>query len=181
MPELNEIIEACKGGNRLAQRQLYELYKGKMFAMCLRYAGSREDAEDMLQDGFVQVFKDLHQFRFQGSFEGWMRRVVLNAVLQSLRRKKSLIQTGPLDQWHETEYTEDDTSDLFTEDMVKIVLHFMQQMPAGFRTVLNLYVLEGFTHEQIGQILGISAGTSKSQLSRAKACLKAMLEKRLTS
>ncbi|MBK6621311.1 MAG: sigma-70 family RNA polymerase sigma factor [Saprospirales bacterium] len=89
MQDLNEILEACKRGERLAQRQLYEKYKGRMFAVCLRYADKREDAEDMLQEGFIQVFKDLSQFKMLGSFEGWMRKVVVNVALQYIRQKRN--------------------------------------------------------------------------------------------
>lgn len=181
MPELNEILEACKRGERLAQRQLYEKYKGKMFAVCLRYADKREDAEDMLQEGFIQVFKDLGQFRMLGSFEGWMRKVIVNVALQYIRRQKRNPQTSTLEHWDDLDYAEELDDNVFSEDMIKIVLHYIQKMPTGFRTVLNLYVLEGYSHEQIGQMLGISVGTSKSQLSRAKVYLKNMLDKSLAS
>ncbi|MCB9284693.1 MAG: sigma-70 family RNA polymerase sigma factor [Lewinellaceae bacterium] len=179
MPELNEILEGCKRGERLAQRQLYDLYKGKLFSLCLRYADSREDAEDMLQEGFVQIFKDLHQFKMQGSLEGWMKKVVLHVALQYLRRQKRNVQTRELGIWDELNVAEEAEDLPFSEDMVKLVLHFVHKMPAGFRTVLNLYIMEGYTHEQIGEALGISAGTSKSQLSRAKAYLKKMLDRSL--
>ncbi|MBK7407312.1 MAG: RNA polymerase sigma factor [Saprospirales bacterium] len=180
MPELNDILEACKRGERLAQRQLYDLYKGKLFAVCLRYADNRQDAEDMLQEGFIQVFKDLHQYKMLGSFEGWMRKVVLNVSLQYLRRQKRQVPTSELGQSEEPDSDQEDQS-LFSEDMVQLVLQYIQKMPAGFRTVLNLYVMEGYTHEQIAQTLGISEGTSKSQLSRAKVYLKNMLDKALAS
>ena len=149
--------------------------------MCLRYADNREDAEDMLQEGFVQVFKDLHQYKMLGSFEGWMRKVVLNVALQYIRRQKRNPQTGALELWDESGLMEESDPNLFSEDMVKIMLHHIQKMPPGFRAVLNLYVLEGYTHEQIAQTMGISAGTSKSQLSRAKVYLKKMLDKSLAS
>ncbi len=152
-----------------------------MFAVCLRYADKREDAEDMLQEGFVQVFKDLSQFKMLGSFEGWMRKVVVNVALQYIRRQKRNPQTSTFEHWDELDYAEELDENLFSEDMIKIVLYYIQKMPTGFRTVLNLYVLEGYSHEQIGQMLGISVGTSKSQLSRAKVYLKNMLDKSLAS
>ena len=180
LSELNEILEACKRGERLAQRQLYEKYKGRMFALCLRYADNREDAEDMLQEGFVQIFKDLHQYRMLGSLEGWMRKVVLNVALQYIRKQKRHPQTATLEHWEDAAYVEGEEDDsLFSEDMIKTVLHFIQKMPPGFRAVINLYIVEGYTHENIAQTLGISVGTSKSQLSRAKVYLKKMLEKSL--
>ena len=179
MPELNEILEGCKRGERLAQRQLYEQYKGKLFSLCLRYADNREDAEDMLQEGFVQIFKDLHQFKMLGSLEGWMRKVVLHVVLQYLRRQKRNVATRELGAWDGLSIAEEEEITPFSENTVQLALHFIQQMPAGFRTVLNLYVMEGYTHEQIAETLGISVGTSKSQLSRAKVYLKKMLDRSL--
>lgn len=179
LTDLQHIIEASKRGDELAQRYLYDLFKGRFFAMCLRYADNRADAEDMLQEGFIQVFKDLHQYRESGSFEGWARKVVLNVALQFLRRKKRDITQGRLDNWDELNYAVEEGGDFFSEDLIKTALHYFHTMPLGFRTVLNLYVIEGFSHEQIAQTLGISVGTSKSQLSRAKAYLKNMLDKSL--
>lgn len=158
------------------------MYKGRMFAVCLRYADCREDAEDMLQEGFVQVFKDLSQFKMLGSFEGWMRKVVLNVALQYIRRKKRSPQTWHTEDWERLDAAEEEPAiDLFSEDMIQTALLLLQKMPAGFRTVLNMYILDGFTHDQIAQTLGISVGTSKSQLSRAKVYLKSMLDKSLAS
>ena len=168
-------------GDRLAQRQLYERFKGKLFSLCLRYADSREDAEDMLQEGFVQIFKDLHQFQMLGSLEGWMRKVVLRVVLQNLRRQKRQVLTQELNSWNEHFSHEETDEATVPENMIHLVLHFMQKMPVGFRTVLNLYIMEGYTHEQIAETLGITAGTSKSQLSRAKVYLKNLLDKTLAS
>lgn len=147
--------------------------------MCLRYADSREDAEDMLQEGFIQVFKDLHQYKETGSFEGWARKVVLNVALQFLRKKKRDVTPGRMAYWEELNLPDVTEPDLYSDDLIKIALHHFHAMPPGFRTVLNLHVMEGFSHEQIAQTLGISVGTSKSQLSRAKAYLKNMLEKNL--
>lgn len=152
-----------------------------MFAMCLRYADNREDAEDMLQEGFIQVFRDLHQYKETGSFEGWVRKVVLNVALQFLRKKRRDINPGRMDRWDEANYADEEDPGLYSDDLIKIALHYFHTMPPGFRTVLNLHVIEGFSHEQIAQTLGISVGTSKSQLSRAKAYLKNMLEKNLAS
>lgn len=147
--------------------------------MCLRYADNREDAQDMLQEGFIQVFKDLHQYKETGSFEGWARKVVLNVALQFLRRKKRDVAPGRMEHWDDLNYAGEEESGFFTEDLIQSALHYFHNMPPGFRTVLNLYVIEGFSHEQIAQTLGISVGTSKSQLSRAKAYLKNMLDKSL--
>ena len=172
------ILARCKNGERIAQQQLYEHFKGKMFAVCLRYANSRQDAEDALQEGFVKVFRDLHQFRGEGSFEGWMRRVIVNVALQNLRKQKGGLQFTELEN---VEYKLGDADDSVFEESEKAaaLIKLMQKMPTGFRTVLNLYVMEDYSHQQIADELGISVGTSKSQLNRAKAFLKNLLEKNL--
>jgi len=173
------ILERCKSGDRQAQRQLYEHFSGKMFAVCLRYANSRHDAEDVLQEGFVKVYRDLHQFRGEGSFEGWMRRVIVNVALQNLRKQKGGLQFTELEN---VDYKLSDTDDSVFDENEKgaALIKLMHKMPTGFRTVLNLYVLEDYSHQEIADELGISVGTSKSQLNRAKAYLKGLLEKSLT-
>lgn len=144
--------------------------------VCLRYADTREDAEDILQEGFVKVFRDLHQFKDQGSLEGWIRRVIVNVALQYLKKKhrwKLKNEEAELDWWEET------AIDDFKKQRIEMVLKAMQEMPPGFRMVLNLYILEGYRHKEIAEMLEISVGTSKSQLNRAKAFLKNKIEKSL--
>lgn len=150
-----------------------------MFGVCLRYAHSREDAEDILHDGFISVFRDIHQFKNEGPIEGWVRKVILNTALQHLRKQsKSIFQSLEDNQWSaEHEVTEEEHFE--KEKLIKIMLESMQNMPTGFRTVLNLYIMEGYTHDQIAQTLGISSGTSKSQLKRAKDHLRSVLSKTL--
>ncbi|MCU0347826.1 MAG: RNA polymerase sigma factor [Saprospiraceae bacterium] len=172
------ILARCRNGERMAQQQLYEHFKGKMFAVCLRYANSRHDAEDVLQEGFVKVFRDLHQFRGEGSFEGWMRRVIVNVALQHLRKQKGGLQFTELENV-EYRLTDADESVFDENEKGAALIKLMQKMPTGFRTVLNLYVLEEFSHQEIADQMGISVGTSKSQLNRAKAYLKGLLEKNL--
>ncbi len=172
------ILARCKNGERIAQQQLYEHFKGKMFAVCLRYANSRQDAEDALQEGFVKVFRDLHQFRGEGSFEGWLRRVIVHVALQHLRKQKGGLQFSELET---VAYKLSDMEDSVFDESEKAtaLIKLMQKMPTGFRTVLNLYVLEDYSHQQVADELGITVGTSKSQLNRAKAFLKNLLEKNL--
>ncbi len=173
----HEILESCKQGNRKAQRIFYERFKSKMFVVCLRYANSREDAEDVLQEGFVKVFRDLHQFKGIGSLEGWIRKVILNVALDNLRKQKKLLPTYELNDW-DAGTTEEEI--VFEEGATRGLIKLMHKLPTGFRTVLNLYVLEGYTHPQIAEELGISIGTSKSQLNRAKKYMRSLLEKNLT-
>ena len=179
MPEFQpDILDACRSGDRFAQRRLYEHFKGKMFVVCLRYANNRQDAEDILQEGFVKVFRDLHQYKGAGSLEGWIRKVMLNTALQYIRQQKSLLNTVDFDQ-QAFQIREDDSPEDDNLEMARLLLRLMHEMPPGFRTVLNLYILEGFSHQEIADELQISVGTSKSQLNRAKAFLKGLLEKSL--
>lgn len=147
--------------------------------MCIRYARTREDAEDILHDGFITVFKDFPQYNGSGPVEGWVRKVILNTALQYIRKQSKNIfihhedhMNSIADDWNE--------QDLFDkESLIHSMLITMQHMPVGFRTVLNLYVIEGYSHEQIGIQLGISIGTSKSQLSRAKEFIRNALAQTL--
>ncbi|MDX1942416.1 MAG: sigma-70 family RNA polymerase sigma factor [Saprospiraceae bacterium] len=173
----HDILEACKHGDRIAQKQFYERFKDKMFVLCLRYANSREDAEDLLQEGFITVFRDLHQYKGVGNLEGWVRKVILNIALQYIRRQKHLFQMIELEDVAHRLQSE---HDFIEEDTTRNLIRIMQQLPPGFRTVLNLYVLEDYSHEQIAKELGISVGTSKSQLNRAKCVMRALVEKSLT-
>jgi RNA polymerase sigma factor (sigma-70 family) len=172
------ILEACKKGDRLAQKQLYDCYKGKLFATCLRYARSREDAEDIFQDGFVQIYKDLYQYNGVGNLEGWLRKVMVNTALQHLRKQKNALQTVEFDGQEYAEETDDFQMD---EQQAKNLIRILHLLPPGFRAVFNLYVLEGYTHPEIAEILDISVGTSKSQLMRAKAAFRKLLENSLIS
>lgn len=178
MTEHHPIVKACISGDRQAQRQLYEQMKDKMFVLALRYADNRQDAEDILQEGFVKVFRDLHQYKGLGSLEGWIRKVILNVALKHIKQKRRDFFIEPIG---ENDFKDEiETESFFSDDLIKNVLAMMQQMPAGFRTVLNLYILEGYSHQQIAAELNISVGTSKSQFSRAKQHLRALLDKSLT-
>jgi RNA polymerase sigma-70 factor (ECF subfamily) len=171
-------LQACLQGDRLAQKHFFDCFKGKMFALCLRYTNSREDAEDVLQEGFVKVFRDLNQYTGAGNFEGWVRKVFVNTALQYLQRqKKSLITTALEGQ----DFPDEPESFLADEPPAKNMTRILQQLPTGFRTIFNLYVLEGYSHPEIAEILDISVGTSKSQLLRAKAHFRKLLESSLTT
>ncbi len=175
------VIDGCRQGRREDQQSVYTELKGKMFGLCMRYAHSREDAEDILHDGFIAVFRDIGQYKGEGPVEAWIRKVILNTALQHLRKQQKNIfhyqdptelNSSDADHWNEQDHFD-------KEDMIKTMLSTMQTMPTGFRTVLNLYVIEGLSHDQIAQTLGISSGTSKSQLSRAKDYLRNALAKTL--
>ena len=173
-PNLND----CINGDRRAQKAFFERYKGKMFALCLRYANAREDAEDMLQEGFVKVFRDLHQYSGVGNLEGWVRKVMVNTALQHLQRQKKELITVDIENIDLPDESDVyDPNEVPAQNLIKI----LQLLPVGFRTVFNLHVLEGRTHPEIAEILGISVGTSKSQLLRAKAHFRQLLENSLTA
>lgn len=157
------------------QRELYERYSAKMFGVCLRYAGSTEEAEDILQEGFIKVFRKIGSYRGEGSFEGWIRRIFVNTAIEQFRRKTYM---QPITEREENSVEATYLSvldNLAEKDIVKLV----QQLSPGYRTVFNMYVVEGYTHRQIAESLGISEGTSKSQLSRAKIILQDLVKKHI--
>jgi RNA polymerase sigma-70 factor (ECF subfamily) len=150
-----------------------------MFALCLRYANSREDAEDVLQEGFIKVFRDLHQYSGAGNLEGWVRRVFVHTALQHLQQKKKDLLHFDL----EGRDVADESPEPFfgDEPPARNMIRILQQLPPGFRTIFNLHILEGYSHPEIADMLGISVGTSKSQLLRAKAHFRKLLEGSLMS
>jgi RNA polymerase sigma factor (sigma-70 family) len=167
----SDLIVGCLNGNRRMQEVLYQRYSPRMYAVCLRYAGSAEEAQDVLQEGFIKVFKKMDSYRGDGSFEGWMRRVFVNTAIEHFRRKRYLMPvTEKEENSIEGKYTSA-LDDLAAKDIMALV----QELSPGYRTVFNMYVVEGYTHKEIADLLGISEGTSKSQLSRAKVILQDMV------
>jgi RNA polymerase sigma factor (sigma-70 family) len=170
----HHLVRGCLRGERQQQEALYERYKVPMFRLCLRYARDRAGAEDLLQEGFVKVFGDLHQYSFQGALGGWVRRVILNVALQHVRKQQRMFPVAEVDVYANNIPSGDDIiAHLNAEALTK----FIQQLPPGYQAVFNLYVVEGYPHKEIAEMLGIDVGTSKSQLSKAKAALRGMLER----
>lgn len=167
----SDLIRGCIEGDRRTQEELYRRFAPKMYAVCLRYAGDTDDAQDILQDGFVKVYKNLDRFRGEGSFEGWVRRIFVNTSIEHLRRKTHLKPIAEKEE-NTIPYKENTVLDNLGE---KDILKLVRQLSPGYRTVFNMYVVEGFTHREIGDILGISEGTSKSQLARARMILQDMV------
>jgi RNA polymerase sigma-70 factor (ECF subfamily) len=165
------LLEDCRKGDRKAQRDVYEKYSGLMFSVCRRYISEPEAAEDVLVCGFMKVFSKIDQFKSEGSFEGWVRRIMVNESLTYIRKNKSLYMQVEIENAErEPDYSQ--LSDhLEEEDLMKMI----NRLPAGYRTVFNLYAIEGFSHKEIAEQLGISENTSKSQLSRARAHLQKLL------
>jgi len=164
---LEELIIRCKKHDAKAQEELYNRYKRILFAICLKYAPNIDEAEDNLQDSFVTIFRKIDQFSGKGSFEGWMKRITINTVLQTYRKNKTLRIVDEA-QIEESEENEIEDQDIPLEFLLKIV----QDLPNQYRIVFSMYVLDGFSHKEIGKMLDISEGTSKSNLARAKAILR---------
>lgn len=170
----SDLIDGCIHGDSKMQRALYDRFASTMYGVCLRYAGNTNDADDILQEGFIKVYNNIHKFRREGSFEGWIRRIFINTCIEHFRKKT---KSYNISEVHENTVEDADISALDTlaaKDLVKVI----NELSPGYKTVFNLYVVEGYTHREIGDMLGISEGTSKSQLARAKATLKKMLETR---
>ncbi|UEG48524.1 RNA polymerase sigma factor [Ferruginibacter lapsinanis] len=173
----SDLIRECITGNRKMQELLYNRFSSKMYAVCLRYCSNSDDAQDLLQEGFVKVFNNLEKYRGDGSFEGWIRRIFVNTSIEYFRRKVTLTTVT---ETQETAIQDKDWNAL--ESMAeKDIIKMIQQLSPGYRQVLNMYVIEGYSHKEISEILGISEGTSKSQLARAKVILKKMIETRTTT
>jgi RNA polymerase sigma factor (sigma-70 family) len=166
--EEDRMVKGCVKGQPQHQEALYNKYYRKMFGVCLRYAPDRETAEDILQDSFVKVFKNIGSYEGKGSLEGWIRRVVVNTALELLRKKASMYPVVDLEQAVQTDGGWDIVSTLSEQEILKMV----QALPVGYRTVFNLYAIEGYSHKEIAEQLNISEGTSKSQLARARQTLQ---------
>ncbi|MCB9231868.1 MAG: RNA polymerase sigma factor [Bacteroidia bacterium] len=169
-----KLVKECVRGNPAAQRQLYEDYGGKMYSLCLRYAKNEQLAQDILQDGFIRVYEKLDQFRNEGSLEGWIRRLMVNVAIRACQRQARLYVVTDLEEaTHEAGPEQVEGS--FAEQEL---LEMIRDLPDGFRLVFNMYAIEGYSHQEIANELGISEGTSKSQLSRARQSLQKMIEER---
>ena len=174
MDEL-QLIEGCRKGDRLAQKELYEKYSRRMMGVCLRYVGDREMARDLLQDGFVKVFLSIDSYSGLGSFEGWMRKIFVNCALEHLRKADVLRDASDLDYSSEQIQSDDSIlSDISAGELLEMV----QKLPEGFRFVFNMFVIEGYSHKEIGEMLHITESSSRSQLTRARQMLRKMIERR---
>lgn len=168
--ELKSLIKRCKNNEIDAQEQLYRLYSRKLFGLCLKYSNSYDQAQDNLQDGFMTIFDKIAQYEHKGSFEGWMKRIVINTALKKHRNNKTY---GLLNE----EMIEDTDLEVEHNDLdLKFLLGCIQQLPDRYRQVFSLYVLDDFSHRDIADMLQISEGTSKSNLARARMILKDKIE-----
>lgn len=173
MTDYSKLIERCLKNEARAQKQLYEEFVEQMLGVCYRYTKSLADAEDILQEGFIKVFKNLHQFKFQGEFGGWIRRIMVTTAINYLKR--SIHYQQDLLYLEESLHPISDQNpevNIQTKDLVELI----RQLPTGYQTVFNLFAVEGFTHAEIGKILGMKENTSRSQYMRARNLLIKWME-----
>ncbi|MFM7638562.1 MAG: RNA polymerase sigma factor [Bacteroidota bacterium] len=171
-PKLQELLRACLAGDRKAQQSLYQQFAPVIYAICVRYMGVTDEAKDMLQETMVKFFQKSNEFRFQGSLEGWVKRIAVNTCLDQIKRNKAKYASS-LDEAYELAGDVNATQPLETKDLLRLV----SSLPDGYRAVFNMYAIEGFSHAEIGEVLGISENTSKSQLFKARKWLQAKVER----
>ena len=171
---LKELIDKCKKGDRKAQEQLYRQYSNILFGICLKYSRNKTEAEDSLHDSFMTIFEKIGQYKSKGSFEGWIKRITINTVLQKYRKEEYLkVVSDNVEEEVEVE-------SVYTDIGLQTLLKYIQELPNKYRMTFNLYVLDGYSHKEISSILGTSTGTSKSNLARARMILKEKIENKTT-
>ena len=168
------LIKQCIDGNSTSQELLYRRFASKMLGVCMRYSNSRMEAEDILQEGFIKIFNNLSKFQFSGSLEGWIRRIMVNTALSYYKANIKYIQSIEYDSACCEEISKSDILDsINTEELLKLI----QTMPEGYKMVFNMFAIEGYSHKEISDLMGISENTSKSQLSRARVYLQERIKK----
>lgn len=173
MQESNDLLEGCKRNNRDAQKKLYAKHSVKLMGICMRYTRNKSDAEDLLQEVFVKIFKQIKKFKGTGSFEGWLCRIAVNTAITNYHKNKVHKDTGNVDDYSDQLFDYETITDkLSTNELLEVI----NRLPEIYKVVFNLYAIEGYTHKEIAEQLNISEGTSKSQLSRARKLLQNMLQ-----
>ncbi|MCO6494183.1 MAG: sigma-70 family RNA polymerase sigma factor [Bacteroidetes bacterium] len=165
--EEKDLVLKCLQGDAASQKKLFDIYSAKMYAVCLRYASDTELAKDFLQEGFIRVFQKLGQFRFEGSFEGWIRRVFVTTALEYCRKQVKSVEEIGIEYYENLGYDNKIPENLNMKDLLKLI----SSLPTGYRTVFNLFVIEGYSHQEIAKELDISENTSKTQLRKARLFL----------
>jgi RNA polymerase sigma factor (sigma-70 family) len=169
------ILQGCLKNLATAQRELYNRYSPKMLAVCYRFAHNREDAEDMLQEGFIKVFSQIHTFQSKGAFEGWIRRIIVHTCINNLKKNKRFNESLDIVHAHGVQVREESVPSIV---QAKQIVECIRILPIGYRTVLNLYAIEGYSHKEIADMLDIEESTSRSQYTRAKQMLEDILIKK---
>ncbi len=170
MTDIKNIISGCLKGNRKDQEILYRRHAAKLYAVCLQYSGNDDEARDILQEGFIKIFENLGHYKYEGSFEGWIRRIIVNTALEKFRCKHNLYRVDDIDTIPEPDAEPDneDYSGLEAGDLLEII----RELPPKYRMVFNLFAIEGYSHKEISRMVNISEGTSKSNLARARIILQ---------
>ncbi len=169
------ILVGCLNNDPSAQRELYNRYSPKMLSVCYRFGNSREDAEDMLQEGFIKIFTQIHTFQNKGAFEGWIRRIIVHTCINFLKKNKKFSNSIDLDQ---ADYLEVKEETMPSVMQARQIIECIRLLPVGYKTVLNLYAMEGYSHKEIADMLDIEESTSRSQYTRAKVMLEGILIKK---
>lgn len=177
--EEERLVKGCREGNRLAQKEVFQKLFPRLLPLCMRYSRNGDEARDILQNGFVKVFKNMEAYKGDGSFEGWVKRIVINTAIDNYRRKKvksEIIDSDLTDRLGEKLEDENDEAAAYEQIPVSAVMEAVQRLSPAYKTVFNLYVVEGYNHIEIAEMLDISVGTSKSNLSKARLNLRKMLQ-----
>ena len=176
--QTKNLIEGCQSGDSKAQQKLFEQYFGFLLGVCLRYTSDREEAKDMLQEGFVKIFNNIHKFNYSGQLENWMKKIMVNTAIDRYRKKMHDPYIQDIESVTNEPYEQEKAyQNLSQEELLKVI----QTLPPGYRTVFNLCAIEGYSHKEIAQQFGINEGTSKSQLAKARKMLQDKLKSYLTS
>ncbi len=165
---LNRIWEGCKANNRKQQELLYKILAPKMMAVCMRYTTDRDEAQDVMQEGFIKIFKNINNYRGEGSLEGWIRRIMVHSAISRYRKLKPVVLSDDISESSQPCYTSDQNTNIEAKELMGII----QQLPGNYRSVFNLYAIEGYSHQEIGSMLGITELLSRTTLHRARGILK---------
>jgi len=169
----SQLIEDCKRGVAAAQKHLYELYSRKMMGVCMRYVNNYETAKDLMHDGFIKIFTNISSFSYEGSFEGWLRRIFVTTSLEHLRKNDILRESYDITTTYDIQQTDESVIERISADELRDLI---SSLPTGFRSVFNLYAVEGYSHKEIGDMLEIAESTSRSQFARARAILQQKMQ-----
>jgi len=174
-----QLVDGCKSGSRTAQEEVFNSMYRRLLGVCMRYADDDDEAKDILQNGFIKVFKSVENYKGDGSFEGWIKRIVVNTAIDNYRRKKVkpvITDSDLTDKIGQTTAEEEESDSIYNQVPVSVITESVQRLSPAYRTVFNLYVMEGHNHNEIAEMLDISVGTSKSNLSKARLNLRKMLQ-----
>ena len=174
-----QLIEGCINHSRKAQEEVFSKLYGRLYSICMRYSDDPDEAKDVLQNGFIKVFKGIENYKGDGSFEGWIKRIVINTAIDNYRRKKVkpvITDSDLTDKIGKTTAEEEESDSIYNQVPVSVITKSVQRLSPAYRTVFNLYVMEGHNHNEIAEMLNISVGTSKSNLSKARLNLRKMLQ-----